>query len=304
MSFTISKNGPGKVAYIFTPNKDWIAVDPRSGDMDDETDSVKVNINRTGLTQIINNEWIIITSTYRQYNFQDTINVNIKVHNEIVFNPDISYGTVADIEGNVYKTIQIGGQVWMAENLKTVKYNDNTPIPLVADNSTWKDLKTPGYCWYNNDESTFKDIYGALYNWYTVKTGKLCPQSWLGWHVPNDTDWHELILYVDPNAILGIDESTIAGDKMKETGTLNWFAPNTGATNSYGFTALPAGYRTVNGSFSPINKQAAWWASTEHDPTHPFYRAILTNYSDFWRLYDAIENIGFSVRCIKNIPEK
>jgi hypothetical protein len=96
--------------------------------------------------------------------------------------------TLQDNDGNVYKTITIGKQVWMAENLKTTKYNDGTSIPLVADSISWKAIKTPAYCWYNNDIRN-KGDYGALYNWYTVNTNKLCPK---GWHVPVNKEWTPL----------------------------------------------------------------------------------------------------------------
>ena len=92
--------------------------------------------------------------------------------------------TVKDIDGNVYKTVTIGKQVWMMENLKTTKYNDGKTIPLVTDNTAWTDLTASEYCWYNNDIAN-KKVYGALYNWYTVNTNKLCPK---GWHVSADAE--------------------------------------------------------------------------------------------------------------------
>ncbi|MGB4293792.1 MAG: FISUMP domain-containing protein, partial [Bacteroidales bacterium] len=100
-----------------------------------------------------------------------------------------------DVDGNRYKVIMIGNQLWMAENLRTTKYNDGTPIPLVTDNTAWSNLTSPGYCWYDNN-STNKDTYGALYNWYTVNTGKLCPS---GWHVPSDDEWTIMQNYLIAN---------------------------------------------------------------------------------------------------------
>ena len=88
--------------------------------------------------------------------------------------------TVKDADGNVYASTTIGKQVWLVENLKTTKYNDGTPIPLVTKDNAWQELKTGAYCWLNNDIKN-KDVSGALYNWYTIKTKKLCPK---GWHVP------------------------------------------------------------------------------------------------------------------------
>ena len=141
--------------------------------------------------------------------------------------------SIKDIEGNVYKTIAIGKQVWMTENLKTTKFNDGTSIPMVTENEAWIKLTTPAYSWYNNDSTANKNTYGALYNWYTVKTNKLCPA---GWHVPTDAEWVALITY--------LEGFTVAGGKMKEKGIEHWKSPNEGATNETGFTALPGGYRS------------------------------------------------------------
>ena len=104
--------------------------------------------------------------------------------------PTPKTGTVTDIDGNTYKTVQIGTQTWMAENLRTTKYNDGEAIPYVTDNSVWVKLETPAYCYYNNDISN-KKMFGALYNWYTVNTGRLCPS---GWHVPTDAEWTTLAI--------------------------------------------------------------------------------------------------------------
>jgi len=106
--------------------------------------------------------------------------------------PNNYAGIVKDAEGNLYKTVKIGIQTWMAENLRTSKYNDATAIPLVADDSAWINDKTGAYCWYNNDVA-FKYPYGALYNWYAVNTGKLCPTDW---HVATDAEWSILINYL------------------------------------------------------------------------------------------------------------
>ena len=144
--------------------------------------------------------------------------------------------TVTDIDSNVYHTVTIGTQVWMVENLKTTRYNDGQEIPLVTDTVSWENLTSPGYSWFNND-TVFKKSYGALYNWYTVNTGKLAPA---GWHVPTLTEWNTLAAFLGGN--------TTAGGKMKSTGTIEsdtglWYSPNTNATNSSGFTAIPGGYR-------------------------------------------------------------
>ena len=287
-SFTISKTGPGEVAYIFTPSKNWININPMSGNLSNEKDSVIVTLNRTGLTQTFINELIIIRSTYLQYIFQDTIDVYVKVHNPIIFNPNLSYGTIADIEGNVYKTIKIGSQIWMAENLRTTRYNDNTPITLVTDDAVWRNLKTPGYCWYNNDEETYKDIYGALYNWFTVNTGILCP---IGWHVPANSEW--IILY----DYLG--GSLIAGGKMKETGLTHWQEPNLAADNSSGFTALPGSFRVSAGYFSTF-AGGDWWTSTLTSGGIPYNLNVEYDETGIYIMTDLAKTAGVSVRCIEN----
>jgi uncharacterized protein (TIGR02145 family) len=144
--------------------------------------------------------------------------------------------TITDKDGNVYTSVTIGTQVWMVENLKTTKYNYGTEIPNVTDNTEWSNLTTPAYCWYDND-ITKKTPFGALYNFYAVNTGTLCPT---GWHVPSNTEWTTLFNYAGGLAV--------AGGKLKETGTTHWNAPNTGATDEYGFKYLPGGLRDSYGS--------------------------------------------------------
>jgi uncharacterized protein (TIGR02145 family) len=196
--------------------------------------------------------------------------------------------TVTDIDGNIYHTITIGTQVWMVENLKTTRYNDGTPIPLVTGGPAWANLKAPGYCFYNNDANINKALYGAIYNWFTVNTGKLCPA---GWHVPIDAEWTTLTNY------LGGENA--AGGKMKESGISHWVTPNDGANNSSGFTALPAGYRQDDGSFYNINDDDYWWSSTVSTPTNSWGRNVNYNYAYVTR--DSFnKRFGYSVRCIRD----
>jgi uncharacterized protein (TIGR02145 family) len=195
---------------------------------------------------------------------------------------------VTDVDGNTYNTVAIGTQVWMTENLKTTKFNDGTDIPLVTDNTAWINLSTPGFCWFNNDETSYKSTYGALYNWFTVNTGKLCPA---GWHVPTDSDWTTL------SAFLGGDN--ITGGKLKEAGTIHWKSPNTGATNESGFTALPSGNRTDNAIFYDVGNFVYWWSSTASEGTSSWLRYLSYNYSTFNKVsYE--KRSGFSVRCLKD----
>lgn len=197
-------------------------------------------------------------------------------------------GTVTDIDGNVYNTVTIGTQIWMVENLKVTKYNNGTAIPLITDGAAWTSLTTPGYCWYNNDYTTYGSVYGALYNWHTVNTGNLCP---IGWHVPTDAEWTTLTDYLG-----GL---SIAGGKLKETGTSHWAIPNTGATNESGFTALPGGWRGYDGSFHDITYTGYWWSSTQNGSS-AWERELYQGNATVSRNGSNSKFVGFSVRCKKD----
>lgn len=199
---------------------------------------------------------------------------------------EISTGTVDDIDGNTYKTVTIGSQIWMAENLKTTRYNDGTEIPLIPDKTQWASLISPGLCWYGNDASAYRETYGALYNWYTANTSKLCPA---GWHVPSDDEWTILAVYLGSNEV--------AGDKLKETGTTHWTNPDAGVTNETGFTALPGGGR-IGGDFSYIGVSGGWWSATPYDAGNA-YCVELDNMSGELLRGALAKNYGFSVRCVK-----
>ena len=200
--------------------------------------------------------------------------------------------TLKDIDGNRYKTVTIGTQVWMKENLKTTRYNDGTPIPLVSDNEAWIELTSPAFCWHNNELAN-KEVYGALYNWHAVSTGKLCPQ---GWHVPVDSEWVRLKSFLDED---GFGEDT--GNKLKEAGPSHWKSPNSEATDESGFTGLPGGYRSFNGSFNYLGVSGYWWSSTEYAGTTVYLWILRHKFNGFYR-YISEKTNGFSVRCIKDQP--
>jgi uncharacterized protein (TIGR02145 family) len=200
----------------------------------------------------------------------------------IVFNPHLTYDSVSDIDLNIYKTIKIGTQTWMAENLKTTKYNDGTPIPDVTVDSIWYQLSTPAYCWLFNNENIFKDMYGAIYNYYAVETGKICPT---GWHVSSVVEWDTLVSY------LGGRE--IAGGKLKESGITHWKAPNTAADNISGFTALPGGYRYFS-SFSGPEYRGRWWCSDLWGMKELQYNTSILDGAS------CNSTCGYSVRCVKD----
>lgn len=195
----------------------------------------------------------------------------------------VQYITVVDEDDNHYHIVKIGEQIWMAENLKTSKYNDGTEIPLVTGEIEWANLTTPGYCLYDNSD----DSYGALYNWYTVNTDKLCPA---GWHVPSDGEWTELITFVGGESI--------AGSKLKDLGTNDWIVTTVGVTNEYYFTALPGGDRSKDGAFVFIGTYGFWWSSNGQVTDAPM-RSMKANENSVGRSFWDM-NYGHSVRCVQD----
>lgn len=195
--------------------------------------------------------------------------------------------TVTDADNNVYHTVTIGSQVWTVENLRTTSYNDGSPVTMVSDNAAWTGLTTGAYCWYNNDEASFKGTYGALYNWYAVNSGKLAPA---GWHVPTQGDWQILI------AFLGGD--SVAGGRMKASGSSLWNSPNTGADNSSGFSAVPSGSHYMNGSYYLLGKYGWYWSSTESNADEAWHVYMQYNSGAITGKAGSKKD-GFSVRLIK-----
>jgi uncharacterized protein (TIGR02145 family) len=198
--------------------------------------------------------------------------------------PTSGYGpNITDVEGNLYKTVYIGTQQWMVENLKTSKYSDGTTIPNITDNTQWTNLTTGAWTYYNND-AVNNTKYGKLYNWYSVSNGNknVCPT---GWHVPTITEWNVLIDYLG-----GKD---VAGGKLKEVGTNSWVFPNKDASNISLFTGLPGGLRGYTGGFGTYGEYGVFW-STGGNFT------IVNSGGGVY--YDAIEmnKVGCSVRCIKD----
>lgn len=200
--------------------------------------------------------------------------------------------TVTDVDGNIYHTVKIGKQVWMSENLAVTHFNDSTPIPEITDAATWYNLKSPGFCWYNNDSAKFGKNFGALYNYHTLQSDKLCPE---GWRVPNSGDFAELLAYLDPETdFVKHEVSRIAGGKMKSVDSLRWLQPNIGATNESGFNALPGGCRSYAGNFSMLGSFGYYGA--KDNETSLALRAATG--SAFMR--DKVSGyVGVSVRCIR-----
>ena len=223
---------------------------------------------------------------------------------------DFDFETVRDIDGNLYKVVDIGKQKWLAENLKTTRYNDGSPIPNIESRRQWRNLNNGAYCWYKNNYDKYGSTYGALYNFYAVKTGKLCP---VGWRVPTVNDFRLLI-----ETTGGIKN---AGNSLKIQGNEYWLYNKPEVTNLSGFAALPGGYRSSGQEskgkdFSTVGYNGFWWSSTPyrrppaHGTHHEFYdnsaydfalQGLLpaTQNYDFHLYSGADMKYGFSVRCIK-----
>ena len=229
--------------------------------------------------------------------------------NEIIFTtPD--KGTVDDIDGNVYKTIMVGNQIWMAENLKVTKFNDGTEIPNITDGCEWYSSMTPEYCWYNNDTST-RDVFGGLYNWHTVNPSSngnknVCPA---GWHVPTDQEWNTLELYLIDNGFgyggsgkeiaktLAVTSGWRTSDAVDSPG-------NDQSTNNLtGFSAVATGGRNANNSnclgFWYIGETTRWWCRPENNDGTNWAREVSWFTGDFIRYYPD-KQFGQSIRCVKD----
>ena len=197
-----------------------------------------------------------------------------------------SLSNVVDIDGNSYKTVKIGSQIWMSENLKTSRFRNGDSIPIVTDDIAWKNLITGGRCWYNNDSTAYEIPYGNLYNWFAVADNRnICPTSW---HVPSDAEWTILIEY------LGLVSEV--GGKLKSIGTTYWDSPNYGATNESGFSALPAGLRIFDGSFEGIGVVAWFRSASEYNYTG----FSLYSWGIFVHRSNASHSTAASIRCLKD----
>jgi len=214
---------------------------------------------------------------------------------------------ITDCDGNVYQSVIIGTQVWMIENLKTTRYNDETVIPNKTDPTEWSSLNTPGYCWYNNGEFSNRNTYGALYNWYAVSSGKLCPT---GWHVPSDDEWITLENYLIANGY-NYDGTTtgnkyakaLASDQGWSSITTTGSVGNTdypAKRNETGFKALPGGVLDVSQRiFGSVGNYGIWWTASEESTLRAWDRGIDYSLCSVGRL-DVLKSNGFSVRCLKD----
>jgi uncharacterized protein (TIGR02145 family) len=193
-----------------------------------------------------------------------------------------------DVDCNVYNTVKIGNQWWMAENLKVTHYRNGDAIPNVIDDSTWTNLSTGAYCVYDNNES-YAATYGNLYNWYAVDDSRnIAP---VGWHVPTNVEWQRLA-----DNLGGI---FVAGDKLKDSRAEYWDNPDWAGTNESGFSVLPGGCRVFSsGSYSSMGRGAEFWTSEEFWSDWAWFWWLQTNPNI--HQYQTRKIGGLSVRCIKN----
>lgn len=196
--------------------------------------------------------------------------------------------TVKDIDGNEYRTITIGAQVWMAENLRTTRYRNGDSIPNVTDHNAWDILSSGAYCDYGN-YPLMAEIFGKLYNWYAVKDQRgLAPA---GWHIPTRTEWEILVNY--------LGGESVAGGKIKETGYIHWGTQNLEATNESGFTGLPGGMRYDQGGFTLRDMRGSWWSANEYNLTKANNK--IANYENgHFYTYQYPKQSGMSIRCVKD----
>jgi len=194
--------------------------------------------------------------------------------------------TLSDVQSNVYNTVQIGSQCWMRQNLKVTQYRNGTAIAFPDTDGLAFDANTTGaYAWYNNDISN-GNTYGALYNWYaTTNVNGLCPS---GWHIPTDAEWTTLTT--------ALGGAASAGGAMKTT--TGWNSPNTGATNSSGFSGLPGGLRN-EASYGDLGAQGYWWSSTQASATAGWLRYLFHSLSSASSDSNP-KRLGHSVRCLKD----
>jgi uncharacterized protein (TIGR02145 family) len=194
-----------------------------------------------------------------------------------------------DYDLNFYPTITINAQCWMRDNLKTTRYKNGVSIVAGSSVTTWTNNYTGAYVWNNNSIAN-KPIYGGLYNWYAVSNSNgLCPE---GWHVPTDGEWSTL------SDFLG--GQSLAGGALKETGTSHWQTPNTDATNSSGFTALPGGNRSGLGAFTLPGSFGYYWSATESSSVNAWYRVLYHNSGWINRSSNG-KAVGYSIRCVKDL---
>lgn len=289
--------GTGKVVTGIFADINWAA---RPYYLKTEIDpGGKTSYSITSDTQILSVPYALHAKTATTAESTNTISISGR-------NVELPY--CADIDGNVYKTVKIGNQVWMPENLKTTRYRNGEAIPNVTDNTVWSALTTGAWCdFYNLAVNGNK--YGHLYNWYAVTDPRnIAPE---GWHVPTDAEWTELENYLIANG--GNWDGSTTENKIGKSlaASSNWaihttqgnIANEITSNNSTGFSALPGGSKHYDYGFSSdlnnLCKNGYWWSSTYRASTQSWRRALL--YNGFWMNRESGNpRYGFSVRCLKD----
>jgi uncharacterized protein (TIGR02145 family) len=283
--------------YIYSIHAGNVSINKKMVLIDGQQDQIKAKPSQaTGSVTEVQHQTVLRNTISDQYTLQVTgVDIapyeqqNLEITGNLTVDITVSR-TVTDMDGNVYPTVKIGDQWWMAENLNAKYYRNGEGIPNVTSYSEWSNLSTGAYCNYDSN-AVNASTYGCLYNWYAVKDSRnIAP---LGWHVPTDEEWTTLATYLG-----GV---SIAGGKLKETGTAHWIEPNTGATNESGFCALPGGYRFNLGDFFDLGYKAFFWSSTDRGSTLDlvWYRSL------FYDSPGAVQNdtnksYGFSIRLVRD----
>ncbi len=238
------------------------------------------------------------TNSYPGFSGFSSLKTPLPPSTETLFKDTLPYGSVTDIEGNQYKTVQIGTQVWMAENLKVKKYRNGEEIPNLTENAKWIAQSGGAYCDYYSP--LMSDVFGRLYNWEALNSEKgLCPA---GWHIPSDDEWKTLEMHlglsqqeVDKTGERGTDQ----GAQLKQPGFEFWTNNEFGnrGENKLRFTALPAGFRDKNGDFKGYSATTGWWSSSAFNASNAWHRSV-----SIFKLHrsDVSKRNAYSVRCIKD----
>jgi len=223
-----------------------------------------------------------------QFSETDKIRVELEEVNRvpIIFNRELKYDKIVDVDKNSYNTIKIGNQIWMAENLKTTRFKNGDRLNQFLENNLWQDSDKPTWVHYNFD-TTYNRSYGKLYNWLAITDKRgLCPS---GWRVPKIGDWQQLVKYVG---------KVSPGGLLKEVGTSKWKIPNAYSSNFYGFTATPSGFIDSENNFVKLGEQASWWSVSVYLNDY-VSTSHLTYSEDKFEIKATPNSIGLPVRCIK-----
>lgn len=219
---------------------------------------------------------------------------------ESLFNPDVAYGSVSDVDGNTYRTTQIGSQRWMSQNLRVGRYRNGDPIPNLIDSASWAGNATGAFCWSENDSAKYHLSVGKLYNWYAVSDPRgLCPA---GWHVPTDLEWQTLERHLGmPESELNVDDEWVSRGKDQNVGGMlksacyRWMEFDEPGTDETGFAGIPGGFRVSNG-FLNVRSRGYFWSGS---PNRCF-RELYSGTNGIYRHPSASPVLGINVRCVQD----